>query len=89
MIQTETTRRIETISYLLGCEAKQNGEGFNWMGITRDGSEISIYYDINRPEYMLESVEAYDPDGVLGLPTSHEVAGISIMDLPKHFTRYR
>lgn len=81
-------RRIETISYLLNLEARPNGSNYNWSPTTREGHKISLYYDVSRPEYQLDSVEAYDPSGHLGLPTSDDVAGIGIMDLPKYFPRY-
>lgn len=77
--------QIEAISYFVGSQPKHNGENFNWMGQTKGGEEISLYYDVSRPTRELETVEAYDPSGVLGLRTSHDVVAISIMDLPKYF----
>ncbi len=82
-------RRIQTISYLLGEEPTPNGSNFNWLGKTREGKTISLYYEVNRREDQLDWIEFCDPSNYLGLPMdSDNIGTIKIMDLPIYFTRY-
>lgn len=82
-------QRIQTISYLLGQNPINNGSDFNWLGKTREGETISLYYEVNKPEDQVDFVEFCDPSNCLHLPMDHDNIGtIKIMDLPKYFTRY-
>lgn len=82
-------QRIQTISYLLGQNPINNGSNFNWLGKTREGKTISLYYETNKKEDQLDLVEFCDPSNYLKLPMDSDHIGfVKIMDLPKYFTRY-
>jgi len=85
----DVAQRVKDISYMLGKEATPNGQAYNWLGVMRDGTKISLYYNINRSEEDLGFIEAMDPHKKLGLSTDGwHVVLFPIMDIPKYFVRY-